>query len=303
MAPPLAGSPRVQGHRDYVIKVLLKGLGGPLDGKTYRDVMVPMGGTDEWVAGIASYVRNSFGNSGGLVTPADVARVRAETAARKTPWTIAELEASLPHAARCAAVEADREPWRRRRRRRGDARGWNSGAPQAPGMWFSIELPQPASVTEVQFDSVSEFRGGGRGGRGAAVAAPAGAPPAGGGAPPVAAAQGAPATTAQAPPGAAAQPAAPGGGGRGGLGGGAGTQVVGYPRGYSVQVSTDGTTWSNPVAQGKGEGAHTTITFSPTRAKFIRITETETVPDAPAWSIRACVFTERRQRATEISEC
>ena len=44
MAPSLAGSPRVQAHRDYVIKVLLGGLTGPLDGKTYRDVMVPMGG-------------------------------------------------------------------------------------------------------------------------------------------------------------------------------------------------------------------------------------------------------------------
>jgi len=96
LAPPLAGSPRVQGHRDYVIKVLLKGLNGPLDGKTYRDVMVPMPGTDEWIAGIASYVRSSFGNSGGMVTPADVARVRAETEPRKTPWTVPELEASLP---------------------------------------------------------------------------------------------------------------------------------------------------------------------------------------------------------------
>ena len=96
LGPPLAGSTRVQGHRDYVVKVLLKGLGGPLDGRTYRDVMVPMAGTDEWVANIASYVRSSFGNSGGMVTPADVARVRAETAGRKTPWTLPELEASLP---------------------------------------------------------------------------------------------------------------------------------------------------------------------------------------------------------------
>src|SRR3982751_5460222 len=45
MAPPLAGSPRVQGHRDYVIKVILNGLTGPLDGKTYQEVMVPMGGS------------------------------------------------------------------------------------------------------------------------------------------------------------------------------------------------------------------------------------------------------------------
>ena len=96
MAPPLAGSPRVQGHRDYIIKVLLKGMTGELDGRTYRDVMVPMDNTDEWVAGIASYVRTSFGNSGDLVTPADVARVRAEIAGRKGPWTASDLEASLP---------------------------------------------------------------------------------------------------------------------------------------------------------------------------------------------------------------
>jgi len=48
----------------------------------------------------------------------------------------------------------------------------------------------------------------------------------------------------------------------------------------------DGKTWSNPIAQGKGEGARTTITFPPTRAKFVRITQTETVPDAPSWSVR-----------------
>ena len=84
MAPPLAGSPRVNGHRDYIIKAVLHGLTGPVDGKTYTDVMMPMGiNNDEWVAAVASFVRNSFGNSGGFVTPADVARVRAATAIAK----------------------------------------------------------------------------------------------------------------------------------------------------------------------------------------------------------------------------
>ena len=32
MAPPLTGSPRVQSHPEYVIKTLLHGLEGPLDG-------------------------------------------------------------------------------------------------------------------------------------------------------------------------------------------------------------------------------------------------------------------------------
>jgi mono/diheme cytochrome c family protein len=236
LGPPLAGSTRVQGHRDYVIKVLLKGLGGPLDGKTYRDVMVPMPGTDEWVANIASYVRSSFGNSGGMVTPADVARVRAETAGRKTPWTLPELEASLPrlldsaqwkvtasHAAEAAGGAAS-------------LRGWTSGAPQTSGMWVTVELPQPASVTELQFESATI--GGGRGGRGAQGATPPPAP------------------------------------------------VVGFPRGYSVMVSTDGTNWGKPLVEGKGAGARTVITLPPTRAKFLRITQTDTVADAPPWSIR-----------------
>ncbi len=281
MAPPLAGSPRVQGHRDYVIKVLLKGLTGPLDGKTYRDVMVPMPGTDEWVAGIASYLRSSFGNSGGMVTPADVARVRAETEARKAPWTISELEASLPRL-------LDSQQWKITASHAAEAasgaatlRGWNSGVPQAPGMWVSIELPQPTVVTELQFDSTAEMRGGGRGGRGAAGPPAAAAAAPGATAPAPGAAAPAPGAAAGAP----APPAAQGPAGRGGFGGG-GTPVVGYPRGYRVQVSTDGQTWSSPVAEGKGEGAHTTVTFAPTPAKFLRITQTETVSDAPSWSVR-----------------
>jgi mono/diheme cytochrome c family protein len=233
LGPPLAGSPRVQAHRDYTIKVLLHGLSGPLDGKTYPDVMAPLGSTssDEWVAGVASYVRSSFGNSGGMVTPADVARVRNETASRKTPWTYPELEASLPrpleaqgwtltasHAADAAAGAAS-------------LRGWSSGAPQAAGMWFAVELAQPAVVTELQFESNAAS---GRGGRGGSGSAP----------------------------------------------------VIGYPRGYTVQVSADGTTWSDPVATGKGEGSHTAITFAPSRAKVVRITLTDPGAEPPPWSIR-----------------
>jgi mono/diheme cytochrome c family protein len=238
MAPPIAGSPRVQGHRDYVIKVLLGGLTGPLDGKTYRDVMVPMGGTDEWVAGVASYIRSSFGHSSGMVTPADVARVRPEMARRKSVWTMPELEASLPRL-------LDVQQWKLTASHGAESasgaatlRGWSSGTPQASGMWFAVELPQPVVVTEVQFDSAVSSGRGGRGGRGAPPAGPAPAP------------------------------------------------VIGYPRGYTVQVSVDGKSWSKPVLAGKGEGQRTTITFAPTRAKFVRITQTEAVADAPAWSIR-----------------
>ncbi len=89
-------------------------------------------------------------------------------------------------------------------------------------------------------------------------------------------------------------------GGRG-AGGGRGTPgsapAIGFPRGYSVQVSADEKTWSEPVAPGKGEGPHTTITFAPTSAHFIRITQTESVSDAPAWSIRNLRLYEVSQAA------
>jgi mono/diheme cytochrome c family protein len=228
MAPPLAGSARVQGHRDYVIKVLLGGLAGPLDGRTYVDVMAPLGNasSDEWVAGVASFVRSSFGNSGGLVTPADVARVRASMKARRTPWTVGELEASLPR-------PLDSQGWTITARHESGAaagaatlRGWSTGVPQSAGMWLMVELPRPATIAEIQFDSAQT--GPGRGG------------------------------------------AAP---------------VVGYPRGYTVQVSQDGRTWSRPVASGKGQGRHTTIAFAPVRGRFVRITQTDAIPGAPEWSV------------------
>src|SRR5262249_11878738 len=89
MAPPLAGSPRVNGHRDYIVNAVLHGLTGPVDGRNYTQVMISMGtNDDEWIASVASYVRHSFGNTGGFVTPADVARVRAETKSKDTPWEV-----------------------------------------------------------------------------------------------------------------------------------------------------------------------------------------------------------------------
>ena len=245
MAPSLAGSPRVNGHRDYVISVLLKGITGPLgEGSgSSADIMVPMGAgnTDAWVASIASYIRASFGNAGGLVTAADVTRVRAATQSRRTPWTLKELGPRLPrriesqagwvvtasHASAQAPIALS-------------ARTWNSGAPQAPGMWFQIELPQPVMVTELEFDSPAPTGRGGGGGRGAAPAA-GGAAPAG--------------------------------------------PVIPFPRGYRVELSVDGKAWGKPVAEGKARGAHTNITFAPARAKFVRITQTDTVENAPNWAM------------------
>ena len=125
---------------------------------------------------MASYVRTNFGNSGGFVTPADVARVRAANAARKAPWTVPELTASLP-----TALFTD--GWKLTASHNPEATPgaitlttWNSGG-QQPGMWFQVELPKAEAVTEIQFQSPAP---GGRGGPGASAALASGGGPAGG---------------------------------------------------------------------------------------------------------------------------
>ncbi len=54
----------------------------------------------------------------------------------------------------------------------------------------------------------------------------------------------------------------------------AGSSTGDFPRGYSVQVSEDGKSWSKPVAQGQGKTALLEISFAPVEAKFLRITQT-----------------------------
>jgi mono/diheme cytochrome c family protein len=172
LAPPLARSARVTGHGEYVISVLLHGLTGPLDATEYPGgIMVPMGSnTNEWISDVSNFVRNSFGNNAIFVTPEQVAAVR-QSRPRKTPWTLPELESSLP------ALVGNTPQWKLTASHNADAVAnitagtgrWDSGAPQQPGMWFQIELPEGAPVTEIQIDVAGA--GGGRGGRGAPPAA------------------------------------------------------------------------------------------------------------------------------------
>jgi putative membrane-bound dehydrogenase-like protein len=267
MGPPLAGSPRVQGHRDYVIKTMLHGMTGPLAGQTYTQVMLPMGAqNDQWIANVASYIRNDFGNTAPFIAASDVARVRAATAGRKTMWTYPELEVTLP---RLLPVDPTWKAAASHNAERAASgltlAAWTTGVPQAADMWFQVELPQPAMITEVTFDAGAPGGGGrGRGGRGAAPAAGRG---------------GAPTTAAPGTPPATPQRGAAPGGGRGG------TVFGSYPIAYKIQLSMDGKTWGAPVAQGEGAPTTTIATFRPVQAKFVRVTQTGTAEDAPAWSV------------------
>ncbi|HMG89478.1 MAG TPA: c-type cytochrome [Chryseolinea sp.] len=94
LAPPLHGSKRVASNdRDVVIRILLHGLSGPVDGKVYPDVMPPMeANDDEWIASVLSYVRYSFGDDASTVRDDHVKDVRDKTVGRKKYWTLSELE-------------------------------------------------------------------------------------------------------------------------------------------------------------------------------------------------------------------
>jgi mono/diheme cytochrome c family protein len=81
-APPLAGSPRVRGDKVLNVQLLLYGLKGPVDGKTYPNTMPSMAANDdEWIASVLSYIRNSseLGNKASVVTPEEVKTIRANS--------------------------------------------------------------------------------------------------------------------------------------------------------------------------------------------------------------------------------
>ena len=76
--PPLANSKWVPGNEERLIKIVLKGMMGPMEvnGKKYpgQVPMTPFGGMlkDEEVAAVLTYVRNSFGNNASAIMPEKV---------------------------------------------------------------------------------------------------------------------------------------------------------------------------------------------------------------------------------------
>jgi mono/diheme cytochrome c family protein len=92
--PPLAGSEWVTGPVSNLVKIQLRGLKGPIEvaGKTYE---FPAGmtamayQTDEQIAGVLTYIRNSFGNKASSVKPEQVTPLRGEVG--KPQLTVEEL--------------------------------------------------------------------------------------------------------------------------------------------------------------------------------------------------------------------
>jgi len=82
--PPLTKSDYLMADKTRSIRAVLQGLSGEItvNGKTYNGQMIPISGlTDEEVANVLTYVRNSWGNEGEAVTVNEVRQIRSEVPA------------------------------------------------------------------------------------------------------------------------------------------------------------------------------------------------------------------------------
>lgn len=88
--PPLAGSEWVMGKPHTLAAVVLHGIEGPLTvkGNTYNGAMPAFAEQlgDGELAALLTHIRSQWGNGAEPVTAETVAAVRAETAARSTPY-------------------------------------------------------------------------------------------------------------------------------------------------------------------------------------------------------------------------
>ena len=157
LAPALI-SDRVNGPGETLIRTLLHGMQGPLDGKTYAAGIMNAQGSndDQWIADISTYIRNEFGNSAPMITPEMVKSIRTVDSDRKTMWTQKELfdlepkelknqkkwKLTASHGERSLGNAIDREASSR----------YTSGRQMEPGMWLQVELPDVTTIQRIVMD-------------------------------------------------------------------------------------------------------------------------------------------------------
>jgi mono/diheme cytochrome c family protein len=86
----------VTGDQVRLVKVILKGLMGPIEvnGKQYEGAvpMTPFEGlSDQEVAAVATYIRNSFGNTASPIQPSVVKEVRATLSKKQSFYQSTKL--------------------------------------------------------------------------------------------------------------------------------------------------------------------------------------------------------------------
>ncbi|YCM42654.1 ThuA domain-containing protein [Verrucomicrobiaceae bacterium 227] len=101
IAPSLADSARVVGPLEQLVPVLLNGLIGPIEDKTFEgQFMVPasaLGITrDDRLAEAISYIRYAWGNNADSISADEVKTFRKQHETRTAPWTDTELKELAP---------------------------------------------------------------------------------------------------------------------------------------------------------------------------------------------------------------
>lgn len=231
LAPALAGSARIQAHPEYAIKVVLHGMEGAIEGKTYAGGMMASmkEQSDEWVADVISYIRNGLSNDASLISADMVAKIRQKTAGQTGMYQYASLIQSVPRELQ------QREGWKVTASNTASTRiggnvsptsaftyeGWSTGIKQEKGMWYQIEFPTETAVSEIQFNSAAMVKKGW-------VPKP------------------------NTPPG--QRP-----------------MVQTHPRVYNIESSSDGVNWQSTLVAIKGNDGDNIIALNPRKAKFIRI--------------------------------
>ena len=96
-APTLAESEWVTGPSEWLARIVLHGLQGPISvqGEAWNSVMPGHSGIaefdDETAGGLLTYLHRAWGHSGRAIEPAFIQQIRQETTDRVSLWTAAEL--------------------------------------------------------------------------------------------------------------------------------------------------------------------------------------------------------------------
>ncbi|MHA3770460.1 DUF7133 domain-containing protein [Verrucomicrobiota bacterium sgz303538] len=157
LAPPLAGSPRVLGSPEALVRIILNGLTGEVDGKSYPGAMIPQKANDDlWIAQVLTYIRNSFGNNAPTITPEEVARIR-KAAGDRSPYTMGELADYLAvprETMKNWVFSASENTKEVRRAIDGDLKTrWSTNTPREVGQWFQFDMGKRYQISRLTIDT------------------------------------------------------------------------------------------------------------------------------------------------------
>ena len=101
-APALRGAKHINADKEIAIRILLHGLKGSIEGKTYPSEMASMKeNSDEWIASVLSYIRYEFvgtnirvpkGRQSAVVQPEEVKALRVKYTEVNEAWTMEAFE-------------------------------------------------------------------------------------------------------------------------------------------------------------------------------------------------------------------